>query len=100
MLAMFPQVVVTQMVHLQGLVVQAPVGVAAQVAHGIGAAEHLGPLLLQLLARGDVRQRPAAAEHGADKGPVGSTEGKPQLDDGPLDGELQQALLLPAEQHR
>ncbi|MOA60607.1 hypothetical protein D3C78_1855300 [compost metagenome] len=68
---------------------QASVGVAAQVAHGIGAAEHLGPLLLQLLARGDVRQGPVTAEHGTDKGPVGPTEGKPQLNEGPLDGELQ-----------
>ena len=100
MLAMFPQVVVTLVVHLQGAVIQAPVGVAAEVAHGIGAAEHLGPLLLQLLARGDVRQGPATAEHGTDKGPVGPPKGKAQLNQCPLDGELQQALLLPAELHR
>ncbi|MNS94149.1 hypothetical protein D3C72_1283560 [compost metagenome] len=100
MLAMVPQVVIALVVHLQGLVVQAAVGVAAEVPHGIGATEHLGPLLLQLLARGNVRQGPAATEHGADKGPVGPAEREPQLNQGPLDGELQQALLLPAEQHR
>ncbi|MNO98905.1 hypothetical protein D3C76_906640 [compost metagenome] len=57
-------------------------------------------MLLQLLAWGDVGQGPTTAEHGADKGPVGSSEGKPQLDQAPLDGELQQALLGPAEHHR
>ncbi|MNW23130.1 hypothetical protein D3C71_2250520 [compost metagenome] len=54
MLAMVPQVVIAVVVHLQGLVVQAAVGVAAEVSHGIGATEHLGPLLLQLLPQGDV----------------------------------------------
>ncbi|MNE54291.1 hypothetical protein D3C80_1490610 [compost metagenome] len=97
---MVPQVVIALVVHLESLVVQAAVGVADEVPHGIGAVEHLSPLLLQLLARGDVGQGPAAAEHGADKGPVGPAEGEPQLNQGPLDGELQQALLLPAEQHR
>ncbi|MOA70404.1 hypothetical protein D3C78_1992640 [compost metagenome] len=52
---MFPLVVVTLLVHLLGLVVQASVGMAAEVTHGVGATEHLGSLLLQLLARGDVR---------------------------------------------
>ncbi len=76
------------------------VGMAALVAHGIGAAEHFDPQQLELFAQSDVRQRPARAQYGANKWPVSAAEGKPQLDDGPLNGELQQSLLRPAEHYR
>lgn len=74
-LAILPRVIVTLMVHLPGAVVRMAVGIAGEVAHAIGAADHLGPLLLQQLAWGDVWQRPATAEHGTDS----PAEGEPQF---------------------
>ncbi|MNE10558.1 hypothetical protein D3C80_1032750 [compost metagenome] len=63
--------------HGVGFIMLGAIGGAVLVAHRIGALEHLGPLLLQLLARGDVWQRPARAQDGADKGSVGTAKGKP-----------------------
>ncbi|MNH47845.1 hypothetical protein D3C79_1112940 [compost metagenome] len=40
--------------HGVGFIMLSAIGGAVLVAHRIGTLEHLGPLLLQLLARGDV----------------------------------------------